>query len=67
MPCSSSESMTDYPPRSREERAMREELDRVTAMLCRVVKSIVNTDVALDGDIVEWADKHSEFDRSQGR
>lgn len=68
MPCDSS----GYPPAGddyearRQIKAMKQDLDNVTSMLCSLLRALDNS-VPIPPDVAEWFHKHREYDRSQGR
>lgn len=69
MPCDSS----GYPPAGddyearRQLKAMKADLDRVTAMLCSVLRTLDGHRVAFPPDVVKWYAEHQAWDKSQGR
>lgn len=68
MPCSSggyTPQGEDYGARS-QIKAMKEELDSVTSMLCSLLRQLDGR-VPLSPETVEWFQKHREYDKSQGR
>lgn len=70
MPCDSSQGMGDAyredPQSRREIQIMKAELDKVTAMLCSLLRSL-DDHVPLPPDIAKWYHEHKQWDASQGR
>jgi hypothetical protein len=68
MPCDSS----GYPPAGddyearRQIKAMKEELDKVTSMLCSLLRTLDDT-VSVPPDVVQWFHEHRAHDKAQGR
>jgi hypothetical protein len=70
MPCDSSQGMGDAyredPQARREIQAMKAELDKVTSMLCSLLRALDDT-TSIPPDVSEWFHQHRKYDRSKGR
>lgn len=70
MPCDSSQGMGDAyredPVARRQMETMKRELDKVTTMLCSLLRTLDGR-VNIPADVAGWFHEHREYDKSQGR
>lgn len=74
MPCDNSQGMGDAyrtdPEARRDLQVMKQELDKITSMLCSLLRALDASSrpvINIPPDIAAWFQEHRAYDQSQGR